>query len=165
MNGLTTSIGVPRSPLIRNQFGGNIGGPIWKDKVFFFFDYNGRRDTLAAQAVRTVPTDSFLRDQSVTYYTNITANTTNSINAAQVAAFDPQGKGFDQAMLNTLASRYPSPNDFTGDKGDLLNTAGYRFNAPTPFTENNFVGRVDLSPFQNHPLLRPGDVQQDQCGQ
>ncbi len=142
--------GVPRSPLIRNQFGGNIGGPIWKDKVFFFFDYNGRRDTLAAQAVRTVPTDSFLRDQSVTYYTNITANTTNSINAAQVAAFDPQGKGFDQAMLNTLASRYPSPNDFTGDKGDLLNTAGYRFNAPTPFTENNFVGRVDLSPFQNH---------------
>ncbi len=55
--------GVPRSPLIRNQFGGNIGGPIWKDKIFFFFDYNGRRDTLAGQAERTVPTDSFLKRQ------------------------------------------------------------------------------------------------------
>ena len=39
--------GVPRSPLIRNQFGGNVGGPIWKDKAFFFFDFNGRHDTLS----------------------------------------------------------------------------------------------------------------------
>src|SRR5580658_8718158 len=31
----------PRPPLIRNQFGGNVGGPIWKNKAFFFFDYNG----------------------------------------------------------------------------------------------------------------------------
>ena len=45
---------------------------------------------------------------------------------------------------------YPSPNDFTGDKGDLLNTAGFRFNAPTPYIENNYVGRVDLNPGQNH---------------
>ena len=30
--------GVPRTPLIRNQFGGNIGGPIKRDKLFFFFD-------------------------------------------------------------------------------------------------------------------------------
>ena len=59
--------GVPRSPLIRNQFGGNIGGPLWKDKVFFFFDYNGRRDTLAEQTERAVPTDSFLRQNTIQY--------------------------------------------------------------------------------------------------
>lgn len=124
--------GVPRSPLIRNQFGGNIGGPIWKDKAFFFFDYNGRRDTLAGQAERTVPTDSFLKSNTITYYTNIAAGTTNSINAAQVAGYDPQGIGFSAPMMQTIGARYPSPNDFTGDKGDLLNTAGFRFNAPTP---------------------------------
>ena len=49
-------------------------------------------------------------------------------------------------MMGVLAGRYPSPNDFSGDKGDLLNTAGYRFNAPIPYKENNFVGRVDLNP-------------------
>ena len=142
--------GVPRSPLIRNQFGGNIGGPLWKNKIFFFFDYNGRRDTLAAQAERTVPTDSFLKNDTITYYTNIAAGTTNSIDAAQVAGFDPKNEGFDQDMLDVIGGRYPSPNDFTGDKGDLLNTAGYRFNAPTPWKENNYVGRLDLNPFQNH---------------
>ena len=51
--------GVPRPPLIRNQFGGNIGGPILKNKLFFFFDYNGRRDTLSNLVDRTVPMDSF----------------------------------------------------------------------------------------------------------
>jgi hypothetical protein len=145
--------GIPRSPLIRNQFGGNIGGPIWKDKVFFFFDYNGRRDTLSGQAERTVPTDSFLKDDTITYYTNIAAGTTNSIPAAQVAAYDPQGVGFDTSMMQVLGSRYPSPNDFTGDKGDLLNTAGFRFNAPTPYIENNFVGKLDINPWRNHHLF------------
>jgi hypothetical protein len=145
--------GVPRSPLIRNQFGGNVGGPIWKDKAFFFFDYNGRRDTLSGQAERTVPTDSFLKGSMITYYTNIASGATNSINAAQVASYDPQGIGFDQSMFTVLQSRYPSPNDFSGDKGDLLNTAGYRFNYAKPYIENNFVGRLDLNPFKNHHLF------------
>jgi hypothetical protein len=38
--------GVARPALIRNQFGGNIGGPIKHDKAFFFLEYNGRRDNL-----------------------------------------------------------------------------------------------------------------------
>jgi len=157
--------GVPRSPLIRNQFGGNVGGPLWKDKAFFFFDYNGRRDTLAAQAERTVPTSTFLNSAGsgsdiITYFTNITAGTTSSINAPQVAAYDPQGQGFDSALMAQLSGScgprprcYPAPNDFTGDKGDLLNTAGFRFNAPTPYIENNYVGKVDITPFEKHHLF------------
>jgi len=151
--------GVPRSPLIRNQFGGNVGGPIWKDKAFFFFDYNGRRDTISTIAERTVPTDSFLKDNTINYYTNIASGTTNSVSATQVKGFDPAGVGFSSALMSQLAGAcgprpcYPSPNDFTGDAGDLLNTAGYRFNAPTPYVENNFVGRLDLNPFKNHHLF------------
>ncbi len=145
--------GIPRSPLIRNQFGGNVGGPIWKNRIFFFFDYNGRRDTLATQAERTVPTDSFLKDDTITYYTNIAAGTTDSISASTVAQYDPQGVGFSQAMMSVIGKRYPSPNDFTGDAGDLLNTAGFRFNAPEPYVENNYVGRVDINPWQNHHLF------------
>src|SRR5438874_9747372 len=35
-----------KSPYHFNQFGGDIGGPVLKDKVFFFFDYDGQRHTL-----------------------------------------------------------------------------------------------------------------------
>ena len=145
--------GIPRSPLIRNQFGGNVSGPIWKNKIFFFFDYNGRRDTLATQATRTVPTDSFLKSEVITYYTNIAANQTSTASTQQIAQYDPAGIGFDNGMIGVIGKRYPSPNDFTGDAGDLLNTAGYRFNAPLPYKENNFVGKVDINPTSNQHVF------------
>lgn len=37
--------GRPKRAYHFNQFGGNIGGPIWKNKLFFFFDYDGQRNT------------------------------------------------------------------------------------------------------------------------
>ncbi|MGH9728119.1 MAG: TonB-dependent receptor, partial [Candidatus Acidiferrales bacterium] len=39
--------GRPRQPYHFNQFGGDLGGPIVKDKLFFFFDYDGQRNTVA----------------------------------------------------------------------------------------------------------------------
>jgi hypothetical protein len=39
----------------RNQFGGSIGGPIIKEKTFFFFDYEGIRQSKGITAVTTVP--------------------------------------------------------------------------------------------------------------
>jgi hypothetical protein len=42
-------------PFRRNQFGGSIGGPIVKDKTFFFFNYEGLRQSLSSTAVNTVP--------------------------------------------------------------------------------------------------------------
>lgn len=41
-----------------NQFGGNIGGPIKKDKLFFFFDYDGQRNTLPNPVFLAVPAPS-----------------------------------------------------------------------------------------------------------
>ncbi len=156
--------GVPRSPLIRNQFGGNFGGPVrvpklfdGRDRLFFFFDYDGRRDTLSGSTERVVPTNTFLNRTSaasgsnptqgdtITYYTNIAAGTTNSINTSQIAGFDPKGTGLDPALAQVTGTRFPAPNDFSGDAGDLLNTAGYRFNTPTPYKENVYVGRLDYS--------------------
>jgi len=42
-------------PFHRNQFGGSAGGPIKKDKAFFFFDYEGIRQVLGATSVDHVP--------------------------------------------------------------------------------------------------------------
>ena len=43
---INKSRGSGKSPLHFHQFGGNIGGPILRDKLFFFFDYDGQRNTL-----------------------------------------------------------------------------------------------------------------------
>jgi Carboxypeptidase regulatory-like domain/TonB dependent receptor len=47
--------GQPRSPYHFNQFGGNLGGPIVRDRVFFFFDYDGQRNTLPNTVFLGVP--------------------------------------------------------------------------------------------------------------
>ncbi|HSS95524.1 MAG TPA: carboxypeptidase regulatory-like domain-containing protein [Terriglobales bacterium] len=49
--------GDPRAPLRRNDFGGTVGGPIVKNKTFFFFDYEGVRERNFASAHAGVPTD------------------------------------------------------------------------------------------------------------
>ena len=50
-----------RKPTInRNQYGGNLGGPIVKDRVFFFLDYEGFRQTLKPLTVLTLPTQNEL---------------------------------------------------------------------------------------------------------
>lgn len=38
--------GIPRQPYHYNQFGGNLGGPVVKDRLFYFFNYDGQRNTL-----------------------------------------------------------------------------------------------------------------------
>src|SRR5438105_886948 len=39
-----------------NQFGGNLGGPVKKDKLFFFFDYDGQRNLTGNPVLVTLPT-------------------------------------------------------------------------------------------------------------
>jgi len=47
--------GIDLKSFKRNQFGGNLGGPIRRDKTFFFVDYEGTRERAADTTTRTVP--------------------------------------------------------------------------------------------------------------
>lgn len=53
---INKSRGRPKSPYHFNQFGGNIGGPVLRDKAFFFFDYDGQRNTLPNLVFLNLPT-------------------------------------------------------------------------------------------------------------
>ncbi len=48
----------PQSPRRLNQFGGTFGGPIKKDKTFFFFSYEGNRDVSAGNYTAGVPSNA-----------------------------------------------------------------------------------------------------------
>src|SRR5438270_1195112 len=54
----TVGAGNPKPPFKRNQFGGSLGGPIIKDKTFFFADYEGLRQTKGIPTSITVPSDA-----------------------------------------------------------------------------------------------------------
>lgn len=49
-----------KSPLRWNQFGGNVAGPIKRDKVFFFFNYEGAKVRRQPQVTGNVPTEALL---------------------------------------------------------------------------------------------------------
>ena len=166
--------GVPRTNLVRNQFGANIGGPILKDKLFFFFDYEGRRDASQTNVEQAVPFPHVQNGQLA--YINATSTATGQpcsatsrltpadvstdcatiLSAPQVAALDPCSQaggcpnapgftaaGVAPALMNLFQTRYPAPNDYAF--GDGLNTAGFRFNAPDPLTENVYFTRIDYN--------------------
>jgi hypothetical protein len=143
--------GIARPQLTRNQFGGSIGGPIMKDKMFFFFDYEGRRDAQGVSYLRTVPLDHF-RNGSVGFLNNTAGcatsarlNTTPAcitiLTPAQVAALDPLHIGASPGLLSFINSRYPHANDLTA--GDGINTGGFRFNAPSSRKDNTYTTRID----------------------
>jgi hypothetical protein len=46
----------PKPEFRRNQYGGVIGGPLRRDRTFFFADYQGQRQTIERTVVSTVPT-------------------------------------------------------------------------------------------------------------
>jgi Carboxypeptidase regulatory-like domain/TonB dependent receptor-like, beta-barrel len=161
--------GIPRLALVRNQFGSNVGGPVLKDKLFFFFEYDGRRDASALSELQIVPFPHVAQGE-LAYVNNsnggscpatsrltsadVSTSCVTIAPAAEVTSLDPcstaacSGPGFVQAgpapvLLNAFAHRYPAPNDFAD--GDGVNTAGLRFNAPNPLTENSYLGRVDYN--------------------
>ena len=141
----------PRPQLDRNVFGAAVGGPIKKDKLFYFLNWEGRRDASAATVLRTVPTATF-RQGSVLY--GSTSGAVKTMTPDQIKAADPAGIGVDAAVLSYL-QQYPLPNAF--NTGDGINTAGYRFNASEPLRSQHLhrEDRLSAQP-QEHRLLSGG---------
>ncbi len=156
-----TGKGIDRPKLIRNLFGGSLGGPIVKDRAFFFYTYEARRDASETSVLRPVPLPSLGRGE-LRFPEVQPGGTTRTVtlNTAQLNALYPR-VGMNPAAIAVLADaarRYPA-ND-TGE-GDGLNYSGFRFNAPTPLRWNTHIAKLDFKLTDKHTLYARGNFQWD----
>ncbi len=164
--------GEPNIPgkLIRNIFGVAVGGPIKKDKLFFFGNYEGSRQAENAQVTQIVPTAAY--QQGNLTYPDDNGNT-QTVSASQFALLDAGCAGI-YGICNTSSYAFgpgPNPNAlgyFTSmpaanglTQGDGYNTGSYSFSSPHPIRLNTSIGRIDYVPSDKHRIFARGNLQKD----
>lgn len=136
--------GLPRGVWQDNRFGARMGGPIWKDKAYFFTMYEGRRFKKAAQVTRLVP--SSLLKQGILQFKDSTGAVrqynlaTSTLCGTGTQACDPRGLGLSPIISQIWGFE---PDGTNTSEGDGLNTIGYDFAVPVITHENFAVTRLD----------------------
>lgn len=153
-----------KEQFVQNIFGGSIGGPIVKDKLFYFANLQMLRAYDTALVTRTVYTQSARSGlfRYVVGRANAAAGTaTPSVDAAgnpvlspcggavttlclrsYNIANNPTGDTIDPTLLAAINAQ-PLPNNF--NTGDGLNTAGFNFASPQHEKQYDFVTKFDYS--------------------
>ena len=128
--------GVALPFLNQNQAGASVGGPIKKDKLFFYSNYEFVRAHQQSPSETTILTAP--ARQGIFSY-RASNGVLHSVNLLTLSGLT----GVDPYMANILA-QVPGPQ-FINDNlvGDGLNTGGYRFNQAANETRDNITGRLD----------------------
>lgn len=152
------SSGKPSEPpkLDKDVWGGAIGGPIRRNRLFFFGNFQAQRDSSESPVVRGVPSNSF-RDGVLMYRCAdpapcpggtvrgfADAHTVPAgwygLTPAELAAIDPLGLGPSRGASEYFR-RYPSPNEPGLDGQNIMD---FRFSAPIVNDFHTYIGRLDF---------------------
>ncbi len=137
----------PRPFRNRNQFGGKIGGPILKNKLFFFAYYEGLRDRVSTNKLTTTLLPAALTGGFT--YNRADNGALQTVNILS-PAFATGITGVDPTVQARILSRLPLGN--TTEAGDLRNTTGYRFSQQANQDRNSFTTRIDYDINAKHSI-------------
>jgi carboxypeptidase family protein len=154
--------GVERPARRRHFFGGAVGGPIVEDRAFFFYSYEGLREKRGVPVTRTVPLPSL--GQGIVRFRDANG-AISQLTTDDIATIFPN-VGTNPLALQALAAaaaRYPANDLNAGDSasGRLLNTAGFRFNAPYIEDRNSHIARFDFNLTSKHQVFVRGNYIHD----
>ena len=146
-NFFSNATGQPKNPLRYNQFGGSAGGPIRRDKTFFFADYQGTIAHNGTPMVTSLP----VGDQRGGDFSGL-----RNAQGAMVPIYDPFGSSVVRApfpgnvipasLIDPAAAKItsllPQPNQF-GASGQPLPFNNYAVTRAAESNVESFDGRVD----------------------
>ena len=145
--------GQSRPALQQNQFGFTLGGPIYKDKLFFFGSYQGTRQTngLAAGQARiactaTLNTPPLTDDRSAAALGKLFGGMTGALGGV---AIKPDGSNINPVALALLNLKLPNgayliPSPQTVDSARPFASQGFSvFSEPCHFNEDQFLTNVE----------------------
>ncbi len=147
--------GLPKRNFTQHMPGFSVGGPIRRNKTFFFVNNQWLKADQTRERTRTVYTADARRGvyryaigartqpAGVTGASvDATGNPIVPIGTYDVAANDPQRLGLDPTTQRMIGLT-PLPNNFNFTGGDGLNTAGFTWVAPEEEKQMDFVAKVD----------------------
>ncbi len=136
-------------PFRLNQFGGSVGGPIKKDRTFFFGDFEGLRQILDRTVIGFVP---------------------NAAYRASVAATSPILKPFldswpvGQTHIDSITDKWTSPGLNSQHENSFMGRLDHTFNAKTSifgrynFDDAKIVSPLDTVGGSDNPRIRPTNL-------
>jgi hypothetical protein len=157
--------GTPRAAYRRNVFGGTIGGPIWKDKTFFFADYQGIRQTTPVVSTVTIPTVAQVQMVETGNFATLGAQLYNPYSGTAAARL-PFANNNVAAYLDPAAvkliSLLPAPTNSGA-------TNNYTISPASTLNDNQFDVRIDQNikaadrlflkySFDKPQLVTPGTI-------
>src|SRR5271168_4823191 len=142
------SVGAPRAELRQNQFGGDFGGPIKRDKLQFFTSYQGTRqrnglDVNCSSSMKEAP---LTNDRSQAALGALFAGQSGALGGATIAADGSNINPVALALLNTKLpnGQYLIPTPQSIDPSQPFDSQGsLSFSEACPFSEDQFMTNAD----------------------
>jgi Carboxypeptidase regulatory-like domain len=156
--------------VLQDTFGATLGGPLIKNKLFFFGAYEGFKQASDVVVSQTVPsvvspapglpatTDGFggLVTGTVTYVP--ASGGLKTLYPSDIMAMDNTGQGVDAAAVNYY-NQFPRAN--SASLGDTYNTGGYVFSSPNPISQITNIFRLDYDLSPKQIFFVRGNLQSD----
>ncbi len=123
------SVANPQAPFHNNQYGASLGGPIIKDRTFFYVDYDGQREPVGVVTIATVPTGT-AADGSL------------------------QPSDASNPVIASLLARHPwpAPNLANPNPGVISNAGTASVVSPSYNDLTSFIAKIDHSINTNNTL-------------
>src|SRR6266478_1773145 len=121
----------PKAPFHNNQYGASLGGPIIKDKTFFYVDYEGQQEPVGVVTLANVPTGT-----------------------AADGSLSPSDSTDLSGVIPALLARHPwpAPNLFNPNPGAISNSGKASVVSPSFNKLTSFIAKIDHS-FNPNNLL------------